>query len=141
MQVWKMPSEGGQAVQVTRDGGMAAVESNDGNVYFSGQLNQKKGVWRVPIAGGQETLVGEAVDVWSNWDLSDRGVYYIGKNQGSPATLWFFDFAVRGVKTLARLSTDPVFAAGEPRLSPDGKWLVFSGGTRAADIMMIDNFR
>ena len=56
-QIWKMPSEGGKAIQITKDGGMAARESVDGYVYYHDYWTQRKGLWRVPVSGGPETLV------------------------------------------------------------------------------------
>jgi Tol biopolymer transport system component/predicted Ser/Thr protein kinase len=141
MQIWRMPAEGGRAIQITRHGGLAAVESADGYLYYSDQINQKKGVWRVPVSGGQETLVMDAVRFWGNWDLTDRGIYFIDPDK-VPATLAFFEFATRSVVDLtAFIPDDMQFAAQYVCVSPNGRWLVYSGGINASDIMLIDNFR
>lgn len=115
-----MPAEGSRAAQITRDGGLAAVESADGYLYYSTQINQKKGVWRVPVSGGQETLATDAVRGWQDWDLTDRGIY-ITDSSLAPATLLYSDFAAKSARSLARISTDPTFAAGGVRVSADGK--------------------
>jgi Tol biopolymer transport system component len=46
-QIWKMPSEGGAAIQVTRDGADEAFPSPDGlRLYF---LRGAQGIWIMPI--------------------------------------------------------------------------------------------
>ncbi len=58
-QVWKLPSEGGPAVQVTRKGGREAFESPDGkSVYY--HKRDVPGIWRVPVEGGEEAQVLDA---------------------------------------------------------------------------------
>ncbi len=87
-QIWKMPSDGGKAIQITKDGGMVARESADGQlVYYHGYYNlQKKGVWRVPVSDGQETLVLDKEIDPHNWDLTDRGIYFI--DGSGTVSLW-----------------------------------------------------
>ncbi len=141
-QIWKMPSEGGKAIQITRDGGMAARESTDGHfVYYSDDYNiQKKGIWRVPVAGGPETLVVDrGVD---HWDLTEQGIYFIDGNTNPVPTICFYDFAATRVKNVAPVHVDPKFALQDGfSVSPDGKWLLYTGGISTSDIMLIDNFR
>ena len=56
-QVWKMPVDGGQPVQVSKHGGYVAFESLDGKfVYFSKDLLLTT-LWRVPVGGGEEIEV------------------------------------------------------------------------------------
>ncbi len=142
--IWKVPSDGGKALQITRDGGLAASESADGKfVYYYGYGNrQKRGIWRVPVAGGPETLVlDRQLQAWT-WHLTDRGIYFIDGNAKPVATICFYDFATRREKILAPAQRDPAFATGGGlSVSPDGKWLVFVGGILATDIRVIDNFR
>jgi Tol biopolymer transport system component len=142
MQIWKVPSEGGRATQITRDGGMAASESPDGYLYYSAQINQKKGIWRVPLSGGPETLVTEVTDVWCFWELTDRGIYFIASRHGPQLTLCLYDLRTRRVKTLAYLEPDFDPSNGVS-VSPNGEWLLFSGDGEipTSDVMLIDNFR
>jgi Tol biopolymer transport system component/serine/threonine protein kinase len=139
--IWKVPSDGGKPIQITRDGGMVACESADGYVYYHGYYDlQKKGIWRVPASGGSETLVlDKEID---DWDLSDRGIYFIDDTAKPMATICFYDFATRSVSTLAPVHSDPGFGLRRGfSVSPDGKWLLYSGGIGTSNIMMIDNFR
>jgi hypothetical protein len=137
-----MPSEGGKATQITKDEGTAPIESADGYLYYYAYTPQKRGVWRVPVSGGSETLVTGAVGDWWRWDLTDRGIYFIDGNAKPVATICFYDFATRRVSILAPVHKDPRFTTPDgPTVAPDGKWLLYSGGISTSDIMMIDNFR
>ena len=143
-QIWKVPSGGGEAAQITKDGGMSARESSDGQfVYYTGYYNlQKKGLWRVPVSGGPETLVLDRDINPHQWDLTERGIYFIDWNAKPVATICFYDSATRGVRSLAPVSNDPRYVDDNGMsISPDGKWLLYSGGILTTDIMMIDNFR
>jgi Tol biopolymer transport system component len=138
-QIWKVPPDGGKAVQITKDGGMSARESADGQfVYYYGYYQlQKRGIWRMPVSGGPETLIldRKIPPLW--WDLTDRGIYFIEGN-----TISLYGFAIRRARSLAPVHSDPRFETDNGlSVSPDGKWLVYSGGISTSDIMMIDNFR
>lgn len=50
-QVWRAPSAGGEAVQVTRHGGREAFESADGRfVYYAKGQEHDWSIWRVPVS-------------------------------------------------------------------------------------------
>ncbi len=142
--IWKVPSDGGNAIQITRDGGLVARESADGQfVYYRGYYDlQKRGIWRVPVAGGPETLVlDRQIPLWT-WHLTGRGIYFIDHNAKPVAIICFYDFATQRVRNLAPVHSDPAFRIGGGfSVSPDDKWLVYEGGIVASDIRMIDNFR
>ena len=142
--IWKVPSGGGKAIQITQEGGMVSRESRDERfVYYYGYYgNQKKGIWRALVTGGPETLILDRVIYPFDWDLTDRGIYFIDGSSKPVANLCFYDFAGRAVKILAPVHSDPGFRTNEGlSVSPDEKWLIYSGGIYTSDIMMIDNFR
>ncbi len=124
-----------------------------GNGYYD---LQKKGIWRVPASGGPETLVPGKEIYPHNWDLTDRGIYLIdGGTKIMPnamyfidggikpvATICFYNFATRSIRNLASVHSDPSFGVSEGLcVSPDGKWLLYSGGFWTSDTMMIEDFR
>ena len=48
-QIWRRPAEGGEAVQVTRKGGVTAFESSDGQwLYYA--KSDTVGIWRTPTS-------------------------------------------------------------------------------------------
>jgi len=52
-----MPAAGGAASQVTRQGGLAAIESRDGFLYYSKDGSSPTSIWRVPVDGGAESAL------------------------------------------------------------------------------------
>src|SRR5690348_15880151 len=52
-QIWKVPASGGDAVQLTTNGGFMPEDSPDGAyVYYVQTWNPPSPLWRVPASGG-----------------------------------------------------------------------------------------
>ena len=77
-EVWKMPSTGGRALQVTRHGGFAAFESPDGKFLYYAK-RELPGLWRIPTNGGEEVEVIRSFESgnWGYWAVVDNGIYYL----------------------------------------------------------------
>ena len=77
-QIWKMPLQGGEAMQVTNRGGFAAFESPDGKfLYYTKSEEGKEGLWRMPAAGGEEVKVIDSTIVNRAFSVIDDGIYFI----------------------------------------------------------------
>src|SRR6185369_6204743 len=69
-QVWKAPVEGGNAVQLTEQGGFTPFESPDGKYVYYCKSFSAPGLWRVPLEGGEEMAVFNLkAGMWGNWAL------------------------------------------------------------------------
>ncbi len=144
MQIWKVPAEGGAAVQVTKQGGFEGFESTDGKYFYYAKGRAMPGIWRVPVAGGEESLVLDKhqAGLWRYWAVTDQGIYFATAEVPSPPLIEFFSFATGKVTQVARLNkplfkTDPGLA-----VSPDGQWLlVVQMDENGSDIVMAENFR
>jgi hypothetical protein len=130
-------------VQVTRGGGFIAFESADGaNLYYSKEVG--RGVWRVPVEGGEENLVlGEAhpgAGVWGMWCLAKDGLYLFNPNARTDFNVEFFSFTTQRLTQVARLAGVNEFFSGLT-VSPDGRWLLYTQrDPLSADIMLVENF-
>jgi Tol biopolymer transport system component len=140
-QVWKAPAEGGQAVQVTKKGGFAAFESPDGKTLYYAMGQNAPGLWKLPLQGGEETLVLEqlAAGYWGYWAVVQEGIYFYNVNTKA---IEFYSFATHKVTQIAK----PEKAAHKffPGLavSPDGRSILFAQVDRdESHIMMVENFR
>jgi eukaryotic-like serine/threonine-protein kinase len=111
-QLWKVPAEGGQATQVTRQGGFTSFESADGQfLYYSkGPI----GVWRVPVVGGEETLVLDTPNAggWGAWTVVDDGIYFINTSLKGVYAIDFFSFATGRVKRITTMENVNEFVSG-----------------------------
>ena len=140
-QVWKMPAEGGEAVQITQNGGFGPMEAPDGQSLYYAKHNAN-GLWRKPTTGSAETLVLDHLDSrdWGSWAVHDAGLYYI--KRGRPTILAFHTFATGQTDTLfipqkGIPRMDPAFA-----VSPDGHRLLFGQPDRSeSDLMVVEDFR
>jgi len=139
-QVWKVPAEGGSPVQVTRQGGHAALESLDGKyVYYAKTPSPDPEIWQVPVEGGPETpLALVRPGTWASWQVVDGGIVFVGPSLGHKAVLSFYDFAKHHTTTIAVLDLVP-FWLGATR---DGRTVAFDQpGREQAQIMLVENFR
>jgi Tol biopolymer transport system component/DNA-binding winged helix-turn-helix (wHTH) protein len=100
-QIWKMPSSGGTAHQVTFGGGREPVVSWDGRrVYYAKQDIQ--GIWAIPVEGGQEVqVVGRGRQL--NFDVAENGIFLLHGSAKPQATVEMFSFATQQLEVVARL--------------------------------------
>ncbi|HXJ17127.1 MAG TPA: protein kinase, partial [Candidatus Polarisedimenticolia bacterium] len=137
-QVWKMPAKGGKAIQVTKGGGFAAFESYDGKTlyYTKGQFGS--GLWKVPVAGGEETPVLEKLGAWGYWGLTREGIYFY--DAGTKA-IEFYSFATRKVARVVTPERGPALAFPGLGVSPDGRWILYTQvDNSSSNIMVVENF-
>ncbi len=140
-QVWRAPSAGGPAVQVTRKGGREALESPDGRLVYYTKLGVP-GVYRVPVEGGEEVqAVGQGQQ--GCWALGQRGAgLYLLKADATP-TVEFYDFATRRSALIGEIPRARIFTvAGALAVSPDDVWILYVQLDRDdSDIVLVENFR
>jgi Tol biopolymer transport system component/DNA-binding winged helix-turn-helix (wHTH) protein len=136
-QIWKMPSAGGSAVQVTKTGGRQTSESPDGKYLYFSKKPDEPGIWRIPTAGGAETqiLVHARHGGWALWE---QGIYFVNPNTKPHAIPEFFQFA--STQT-SRLTTLEKFAFTGLSVSPDGRKLLWSQVDRSeSDLILLKHF-
>ena len=113
-QIWRIPVQGGAPVQITRHGGISAVESTDGRYLYYSKF-EEGGVWRMAVEGREETKVLDiGGDGWPNWALSSEGIYFLKWSKSSHPTIQFLSFATG--KTHPVLTLDRESGLGHRRL-------------------------
>ncbi|MDR3762901.1 MAG: winged helix-turn-helix domain-containing protein [Acidobacteriota bacterium] len=135
-QVWKVPSEGGDAVQVTHNGAFIAAESRDGRWLYYTKVDQP-GLWRMATASGTEEKVLDAprLGYWGYWSLGGNGVYYLRNN-----TIEFKNTATGAVSRILQLDHTPPPFAGIT-VAPDGRTLLYTDSTElSSNITLVENF-
>jgi Tol biopolymer transport system component/DNA-binding winged helix-turn-helix (wHTH) protein len=140
-QIWRVPSVGGTAEQVTRQGGFVGVASLDGQwLYFA--KDDAAGIWRVPIGGGDEQQIVNqpANGYWGYWDLVKNGIYYLDQST-SPAAIGFADLNGGHRVKLHTLDHNPPPFAGIT-VAPDESFLLYNEETElGSHITLVDGFR
>jgi Tol biopolymer transport system component len=132
-EIWKTPVEGGgEAVQITRSGAYEPFEALDGSRLYFTKSRAYRGVWSVPITGGEETLVTGDVRE-GQWSVAADGIYYL-----IDAEIRVHRFATGKVEPVARIPGAPALWTGFS-VRPDGQSFVWCQTTRNDnDIMMLE---
>ena len=136
-----MPSAGGAATQITRQGGLTATESPDGRfLYYAKRTLSPTTIWRVPVGGGEETQVVDGLSYPLNFVVADRGLYFVAVGHAPEQTsIDFFDFSTNQRTTLASLGKRWFYGmALSPRQDSVLVSLVESAG---ANLMVVDNLQ
>jgi Tol biopolymer transport system component len=140
-QIWKVPATGGAPVQVTKQGGVMAFESADGQFVYYGKY-EVDGIWRQPVNGGDEVLVLPNVSGdYGNWALMLDGIYYIDPNTKKGPAIVFYNFSTRRTTEVLSLGKVAVSWIGFA-VSPDGRQAIYTlTDQEGSDIMLVENFR
>ena len=142
-QVWKIPAEGGQAIQVTTGGGFAAFESPGGQFVYYAKYTEP-GIWRVPVEGGEETLVLDRLQpgLWGYWAVVEEGIYFLNAEAKPRFAIEFYRFATRRATRVFVPEKEPLFGDPGMAVSPDGRWILYAQMDQTqSDIMLVENFR
>ena len=115
-QIWKRPVNGGEAVQVTTEGGMTSRE--DGQfLYFV--KRRERGIWRMPVDRGDLTKITQDTHTFA-WDLWNGLLCFTRPAPSEVACV----SAETGEETFSR-PLDPSLDVGMGlAVSPDGRWIL-----------------
>jgi Tol biopolymer transport system component/DNA-binding winged helix-turn-helix (wHTH) protein len=145
-ELWKLPADeaGGEAVRVTRDGGIAGYESPDGRfLYFT--KPERAGLWRLDLENADPTEEPERVldDLprqgdWANWGVADSGIVVARREPEGPMIL-FYSFDTGELVDVARV---PNIAVPSLNVSPDGRSVLYARlESSRSDVMLVDGYR
>jgi Tol biopolymer transport system component len=142
-QIWKVPLPGGEAVQVTQNGGEVAYESDDGFLYYYRESPVPR-VWKAPVGGGEEIPVLDLPSRfrWGWWTLTKQGIYFIDRNTLPRPTIKFFDLMTRRETPITEFEKEPPQWMSSLTVSPNGQWLLYTQiESDTEDIMLVENLR
>jgi len=143
-ELWKMPAAGGEAIQVTRNGGANGFESPDGRWLYYAKGGTGAELWRRPLAGGPEARLLEGLSYGYNYLPTDEGVYFIKGGKGNhflrdELAIEFLDFSTMGVRSVLHARQPASFGL---ELSPDRRWLTYSQWEDSgADLVAVESVR
>ncbi|MDA2924270.1 serine/threonine-protein kinase [Acidobacteria bacterium AH-259-L09] len=140
-QVWKVSADGASAVQVTKNGGREAFASPDGKFVYYTKPTGVYGLWKVPVAGGEEVRILERVHQ-SRWGVWKEGIVFRNTAATPLPAIESFDFRNRQVVPLSTIK--PLDLGGVDQqlsVSPDGQWILYNQAEQSeSDIMLAENF-
>jgi Tol biopolymer transport system component len=142
-EVWRMSAEGGDAVQVTHQGGAIPFESADGKVVYYQKTLGDSDVWQIAVTGGEEKrVIGPAGQ--TQFAVVAEGIYFIeprapgysGWIKGN--SLKFFRFAKGTAEKVFDIKYWPQIGLS---VAPDGRYVLFSQmDPFVQDLMLVENF-
>ena len=139
-EAWKVPSTGGQELQITRNGAMDPLEAPDGSaIYYMKYEGSAPSLWKCLNNGTQERKVLDSVCVYS---LAKHGIYFL-PCRNSPFPFQFFDFLDFATqRKVTSFSIDSSRVGGHLSISPDERWALYEqqDGTDS-DLLLVKNFR
>jgi Tol biopolymer transport system component/DNA-binding winged helix-turn-helix (wHTH) protein len=141
-QVWRVPADGGEQVQITTGGGFIASEDPDGkSLYYSRCAGPQRpcGIWRkeLRMQANDVRIVERAYLRW--WGLSAGRLWYVTPS-GGDAELRYVDLKTgRDVRLGAVPVPGPNSGAS---MSSDGRYIVYAqDDNHGGDLMLLKNFR
>jgi Tol biopolymer transport system component len=145
--IWRMPAHGGQAEQITKEGGSEPQLSPDGRyVYYLDQSPMKPSfgarLMRISALGGQPTVVHEGLSPFY-WCVTQRGVYFL-LLEGNVHAVHLLRFSDGQAARVGKLPFQVAYvqAPGRLTVSRDGRWaLVNVVDRREGDLMLLEDFR
>jgi serine/threonine protein kinase len=154
--IWKVPVAGGVPEQVTRNGGFECFESAINNSLYFTKQEKGSGMWRLPLAGGEETREPALEGITNRyWEGSSKGIYFVRAAKPTPlklgvyfalpdkpAALEFFSFATGTTAVLKRIPVQPQAIYRGLSLSPDtGSMLYMQDEWNRSNLMLLSGFR
>ncbi len=138
--LWKVPSDGGDPIQLTHDGGIDPYESEDGKwIYYLNQPH-KPDVRRIPVSGGEPELVlaGE-VRSFAFWTLWGNHIVYRHRDGRDVRS---FHLDTREIETVTKLELEGISMYYGLTVSPDGLWVLMSFPVPpTGDLFLVENFQ
>ena len=141
-QIWKVPSGGGEAVQVTTSGAFEAAESPDGQFLYYTDHSVMPAVWRLQLANGKTSVVPELQNLATvrYWELRGPGIYFV--DTSAHPSLHLYNFQTKRITQLASVPVKPVLGLRGLSVSADGRSFLFvQNDAGASNIMLVDDFR
>jgi Tol biopolymer transport system component len=142
-QVWKIRFDRSETVQVTEKGGFAALESPDGQYVYYAKGRGLAGLWRVPVAGGEEEPVLEALKpgFWGYWAITRDGIYYVDKDpRDFKASINVYSLTTKQSTKIVDIENPPMIGSSAFAVSPNRRFIAYGQVDQSgSDIMLIDS--
>ncbi len=116
--LWKQSPTSGQAIELTKDLFIDAVESSDGKLIY---MERAQGsIWQMPARGGRPQPIPELVGIHPAryWTVTDDTLYIVRQEQ-SPRELLAFNLVTRKFRALTTIPAK--LMGGTPGLAVDPK--------------------
>jgi len=142
--IWRMPEGGGEAVQVTRGGGITAEVSWDDRYLYYATRDRDPDIRRVPVEGGEDVeVVAGRIGSASDWAVAPDCLYFAEEGpspRGEEYSIQYLELE-SGRTTEVFREEGPSFHRGLA-VSPDEEWILYVAYPPGrSELMLVENFR
>jgi serine/threonine protein kinase/WD40 repeat protein len=137
--LWKISSDGGEAVQLTKNISVWPTISPDGKFvacqYYDEQQTSAPKIAILPMEGGQPVKIFNmpVPQTRFSWSFDGKGILYVD-NKGGVSNIWMQPIAGGQPKQLTQFQTDSIYGYAWSR---DGKQIICSRGNETTDVILI----
>lgn len=138
-QIWRISRAGGEAIQVTKNGGAMGVESFDGGELIYSKP-EERGLWVLDLRSGSERRIATALTDFSTFAVARSGVYMLCNLNEQPAR-WLNLVSYKTGEIIRRAEIQARVDLGLS-VSPDETSVLYTQlEYRGADLSLVENFR
>jgi eukaryotic-like serine/threonine-protein kinase len=139
LEIWRAPFGGGDPEQVTRTGAESADVSPDGQWLYYTKDGGVGGMWKMPIGGGEATLLTGAIYRY-NYAIASNGLYFMPAPEAlGMNSIRFLNFATGATTEILKIDKPVDLGLA---ISPEGRSLLFTQVDYVGqDLMLVENFR
>lgn len=144
LQIWKIPSRGGPAIQLTRHGGFEGFEWDDGRYLLYVRGREVPGIFKVPVNGGDEVMVTDLdqAGFYRSWRPVRGRIYFLTTTPPAGPRLEVLDLASGKLRRLTDLSKAPDPTIPGLAVSADGRHLLLAQYDQSgSNIIMVERPR
>ena len=122
-QLWRVLSNGGEAIQITRMGGSYGIESFDGKTLYYLTADQLAKIREMPATGGDERDLVSDVVGYSAIALGQSDLYFLSSITSRDATLEMYDLTTHTRRRVCVIERPVHHFLSSP---PDGKFILYT---------------
>lgn len=140
LNLWKMSLlNGGEAVQITKQGGFESFAAPDGKTLFYTKSRGENGLRRVSADGEEERMVPELTEAGHRryWTMTRRGIYFVAPAEQPPYKIKYYDFSNSQINETATTEKPPIWTYPGLSASVEGESILYAQSDQNASSIML----
>jgi hypothetical protein len=97
----------------------------------------------MPVEGGAETDTGLAVEMWSEYQVTEDGIYFVSApSEGASAAIQYFEFATGKTTRIASILKPTFHSLSVFPKRGKARWILYTmQDSMNSDLMLVEDFR
>lgn len=142
LNLWRMPSAGGEAIQITRSGGFESFPAPDGKTIFYTKGGDEAGVWQISVEGADERLIPELSSAATRRYLAvtPAGIYFVAQDPLNIYGIKFYDSSSRKISEVLKTDKVPIWTYSGMSVSSDAKTILYTNYAQSQTGIVVADF-